>query len=137
VKIVLDTNVLVSGLLSAHGPPGRIVDLLRSGTLQVVVDDRILGEYADVLRRPYFERYLTAMERENVIEFLRRNSVYVTATQIISDLPDADDQAFLEIAATEKVPLVTGNARHFPAPMRHGVNVLTPTEFCRSLRDRE
>jgi len=54
VKIVLDTNVLISGMLSPSGPPGKIIDLLRSGALQLVVDDRILSEYTDVLRREYF-----------------------------------------------------------------------------------
>ncbi len=131
--MVLDTNVIVSGLLARFGAPGRILDLLRSGTLQAVVDDRILGEYSEVLRRPYFDRYLPTAERENVVEFLRGNSLYVTTGRVISDLPDPDDQAFLEIAATAEAPLITGNARHFPPSKRRGVKVMTPAEFCRSL----
>ena len=42
MKVVVDTNVLVSGLINSDGYPGRIVDLLRADALQVVVDDRIL-----------------------------------------------------------------------------------------------
>lgn len=49
---VFDTNVLVSGFLSPEGPPGRIVDWLRSGTVRAVVVDGILAEYAEVLHRP-------------------------------------------------------------------------------------
>ena len=53
MKVVVDTNALVSGLINAQGGPGRIVDLLRVDVLQVVVDDRILAEYRDVwLARP-------------------------------------------------------------------------------------
>jgi predicted nucleic acid-binding protein len=44
LRIVLDTNVLVSGLLSPHGPPGRIFDLLLGGKLTLVFDDRLLAE---------------------------------------------------------------------------------------------
>ncbi len=66
MKIVLDTNVLISGILKPSGPPGRIVDLLRSGVLQLVVDDRILAEYTDVLRRDYFLQYFEKWVNINV-----------------------------------------------------------------------
>lgn len=49
-----DANVLVSGLLSPYGPPGRILDALLAGILTLVFDDRILGEYEDVLTRQEF-----------------------------------------------------------------------------------
>ena len=62
MRIVLDTNVLVSGMMRAGGPPGRIVDHLRSGELQIVLDDRILGEYADVLRRPELGPYFSNVD---------------------------------------------------------------------------
>ncbi len=49
---VFDTNVVVSGMLSPHGPPGRIVDRLRSGTLTAVLNDCIVAEYAEALMKP-------------------------------------------------------------------------------------
>ena len=52
IRVVLDTNVLVSGLLSEHGPPGLIVDLVFAGELALVYDARLLAEYRDVLVRP-------------------------------------------------------------------------------------
>ena len=54
MRIVLDTNVLVSGLLNPDGAPGRLLDLILGGRLQILYDDRILGEYSDVLARPQF-----------------------------------------------------------------------------------
>ena len=42
IRIVLDTNVLVPGMISAFGPPGRIVDRVREGHVELVVDDRDL-----------------------------------------------------------------------------------------------
>jgi hypothetical protein len=52
VKVVLDTNVLVSAVLTAHGTCARIIDLLVDGTFSLLADDRILAEYTDVLQRP-------------------------------------------------------------------------------------
>ena len=54
MRIVVDTNVLVSGLLSPHGPPGRMVDGIVAEELVVLFDDRILDEYRDVLGSPRF-----------------------------------------------------------------------------------
>lgn len=132
MKIVLDTNVLGSGLLNFFGPPGRIVDLLRSGVHQLVVDDRILAEYEDVLSRPYFRRFITDSERKDILEFFRRNSFYSIGRVVVRNLPDADDAPFLEIAISEKAPLITGNIKHFPIRKRRGVTVVTPAEFVRN-----
>ena len=129
MKIVLDTNVLVSGMLNPSGPPGRIVDLLREGALQPVVDDRILAEYADVLRRNYFLKYFTVTEREDIIDYLTKNSHYMLSTVLARDLPDEADVPFLEIAVTGGVPLITGNLKHYPESSSMGCHVLTAREF--------
>lgn len=129
MKIVIDTNVLISGMLNPSGPPGRIVDLLRSGSLQVVVDDRILSEYTDVLRRKYFLGYFRKSEREDVIEYLSKNSYYTLSRIVAQDMPDEGDVPFLEIALGEGVPLITGNLKHYPERARMGCNVLSPKQF--------
>jgi hypothetical protein len=54
MKIVLDTNVLVSGLLTPYGSSGKIVRMIFSGDLTLILDARILSEYRDVLVRPKF-----------------------------------------------------------------------------------
>lgn len=54
MRIVLDTNVLLSGLLSPSGPPGNIVRLITTGTVRVCYDARILVDYRQVLLRPAF-----------------------------------------------------------------------------------
>lgn len=52
IRIVLDTNVLVAGLLSQKGPPGQIVDLITAGEIEIACDRRILDEYREVVARP-------------------------------------------------------------------------------------
>jgi len=128
VKIVLDTNVLISGILNPSGPPGRIVDFLRNGFLQLVIDDRIFSEYADVLRRKYFLRYFEESEREDVIKYISKNSYYTSTRVVVHNMPDEGDVPFLEIALSENVPLVTGNLKHYPKRVRKGCIVLSPRQ---------
>ena len=52
---VLDTNVLVSGLLNPSGHPGRLIDAVLSGHLLLAIDDRIFAEYSKVLKRLKFK----------------------------------------------------------------------------------
>jgi putative PIN family toxin of toxin-antitoxin system len=128
-RAVFDTNVVVSGFLSPAGPPGRIVECLRNGSVQAVLDDRIMAEYAEVLARPVFR--LPVAEVELVLAAIRARSFWIEAAAIhlTHELPDPDDAPFLECALTADVPLVTGNARHFPRIAAKDATVITPAQF--------
>lgn len=128
-RIVLDTNVLVSGMINPHGAPGRIIDLVREGLVELVVDDRILAEYSDVLNRPKFNAYFHASDVRDILVFLNHNAHYVVSTTHVADIPDLDDAPFLEVALTASVPLVTGNAPHFPTHYRSRTSIHSPAEF--------
>lgn len=128
MKIVLDTNVLVSGLLQPLGPSGQIVRLVAAGDLVLCFDPRILAEYDEVLRRDKFrfdpDRIATLMEQ------IRSAGVPVAAPPLATQLPDSDDEPFLEVAvAAEALYLVTGNARHYPPEARQGTEVVSPRAF--------
>jgi putative PIN family toxin of toxin-antitoxin system len=129
VIVVLDTNVLVSGIINPHGAPGRIVDLLRAGELCLAVDDRILSEYADLLRRPRLDPYFAGQDVAQILEYIRYNNERYIATTYIAGLPDQHDAPFLEIAQAAGVLLVTGHLKHFPIRKRSGVTVESPSEF--------
>ena len=132
MRIVLDTNVLVSGLLSAQGPRGQTVGLLVEGVLRPCMDDRMLREYVAVLARP--ELGIDAEDAAAVVGIIRGNAEMLTPLPLDAELPDAGDQPFLETAAAAKAVLVTGNIRHFPVHARAGVTVVTPREFVEYLR---
>ena len=131
MKVVLDTNVLISGMLNPSGPSGQIIDFLRSDVLQLVADDRILSEYIDVLRRDYFLKYYTESDREDIIEYLSKNTHYSSSSVVVHDMPDKGDTPFIEMAITEDVPLITGNIKHFPKQARKGCIVISPAQFLR------
>jgi putative PIN family toxin of toxin-antitoxin system len=133
MKIVLDTNVLVSGLLQPFGPSGQIVRLVASGELILCYDSRILAEYREVLLR---EKFSFDPERVNaLLEEIRASGIPVAARPLAARLPDPDDEPFLEIALTGEVQyLVTGNIKHYPAEARQGVAVLSPRSFIELIR---
>ena len=128
MKVVLDTNVLVSGLLKAHSDAGAIVRLVAAGLLTVVYDARIYTEYREVLRRPKFG--FENAEIKAILALIEAEGVVVAAVPLPERLPDPDDEPFLEVArAAADVILVTGNKRHFVLPGGAGVPVLNPSEF--------
>jgi len=132
VKLVADTNVLVSALLTPAGLCGQILDLLTEGTIQGCVDSRILAEYEEVLLDPRFP--FTTKQVNTTLEVFRAGATPVAALPLDVSLPHEDDRPFLEVAAAAHVALVTGNTRHYPARARAGVTVLTPREFLDLLR---
>ena len=133
MRVVLDTNVLVAGLLTAAGPPGWIVEAVLAGELEPVFDAAIRQEYEEVLRQPEF-RFPSA-RIDDVLAALDRFAFVVAAVAPWPvSLPDRDDEPFLAVAQASASVLVTGNLRHFPLRVRGGVTVLSPGEFVERLK---
>ena len=126
--IVLDSNVVVSGILQPFGKPAMILRLVAAGRIRCAYDLRIMTEYRNVLTRPKFgfsesqvKAFLTQMEEEGVP---------VVAGPLAIRIPDPDDQPFLEVALAAGVEaLVTGNKKHFPKGEYGGVKIVSPLEF--------
>jgi putative PIN family toxin of toxin-antitoxin system len=133
LRIVLDTNVLVSGLLSPFGPPGEIVRLVSSGSIVLCLDARILSEYEAVLLRPKFG--FQPGEVAAFIDYIDFRGETVAARPLATRLPDPADEPFLEVAvACAAECLVTGNVKHFPHKEYGGVPILSPAEFIERYR---
>lgn len=124
---ILDTNVIVSAMLKTSSVPGRITAEALNGAIIPVVNDDILAEYEDVLRRPKFK-----FEERAVRIFLaelRRRAVYADAGLVEEMIPDPKDVVFyavlMEKRKDEEAYLVTGNLRHFPVR----TFIVTPREM--------
>lgn len=135
MRIVLDTNVLVSGLLSPFGPPAEIVRLASAGSVTLCLDARILTEYSDVLARPRFSFDPDAVSA--LLDYIDDRGHTVAAAPLDTRLPDPDDEPFLEVAlACDADCLVTGNRVHFPKDSCAGMRVVSPAEFVELYRNR-
>jgi len=128
MDVVIDTNVLVAGLLSPFGACGEIVRMVSAGELTLSFDARLLSEYKKVLRRPRF-----GFEEEKVAAFLDyivHRGRAVASSPLSHSLPDPDDETFLEVTlASHAVCLVTGDQKYFPVERCQGANVVSPDEF--------
>ena len=93
---VLDTNIIVSGLLVAVGFSGRLIDAVLTGRLRLCYDDRIEAEYREVLARPRF--VISPERREAFLAELKNQDARLATPWPHSLPPDLDDVAFLEVA---------------------------------------
>jgi putative PIN family toxin of toxin-antitoxin system len=128
MRIVLDTNVVVSGLLSDHSAPAQVLDLCLAGDATLVVDNRIVREYRDVLSRPELK-----LAARDVAEFLALTEYaeHVVGIPLPLKFPDPGDLPFIEVAVAGAVDaIVTGNVKHFRAREgRIDIDILTPRQF--------
>jgi putative PIN family toxin of toxin-antitoxin system len=128
MKIVLDTNVLVAGLLSPFGPCAEIVRMVSSGHLTLYFDARILTEYGEVLPRTKFRFPIDKVDA--LLDHIEHRGHLVASTPLSNLLPDPGDQPFLEVAvAAQAVCLVTGNLAHFPVERCGEIKILSPSDF--------
>jgi putative PIN family toxin of toxin-antitoxin system len=129
MRAVIDTNVLVSGLINPHGAPGRIVDHLLAAAFTPLYDDRMLSEYRAVLVRPAFG--FSAADVDTLIQGIEKDGEALVPTVWAGTLPDPTDIPFLEAAIAGCADaLVTGNSRHFrPTRGGHAIAVTTPAAF--------
>ena len=116
---VIDTNVLVSAMLSFHSVPGKIVAEAMIGDIIPLISDEIIAEYKDVLNRRKFRFDENAVK--DLIDTIVRRGIPVDAGPVKELLPDPKDAVFYEVVRearsqdeTKDSYLVTGNTKHFP-----------------------
>ena len=134
MNVVLDTNVLVSALMTQGGHCAVILDLAIDGALNLCVDNGILAEYRRVCRHPRLR--LDEDLAQTVLDFIRDTAERVVPFPSAVELPDPDDRLFLDVARHAEAVLVTGNSKHFPPDARGTAVVMSPREFIEKLRKR-
>jgi putative PIN family toxin of toxin-antitoxin system len=128
IRVVLDTNILISALLSPQGPPAQVflMTILEPDT-QLCVSGDIFAEYEEVIRRPRLNR--SDNEIEGTLRTIREKGLWVKPTEKVQACSDPDDNIFLECAqAADAQYLVTGNAKHFPAAWA-STQIVTARQF--------
>lgn len=130
MKLVLDTNVLVSGLLNQSGPPCLILQHIAFPDIIICWDKRIMAEYQEVLSRPKF--HFPPKLVTQLLDAIILSGKQISANQISAQLPDPDDLPFLEVARSAQADfLITGNHVHFPKELCLGQTVISPAEYLR------
>lgn len=137
MRVVLDTNVLVSGLISRTGPPAQILNALRDGRFVAVMSEATFAELDAVLRRPSLQRYFThaRITPTQFLVELRYQADLVTPAASTVPIRDERDRSFLDLMATDPPPqyFVTGD-KDFEAPQYSEVPVLSAAAFVNLLK---
>lgn len=115
--VVIDTNILVSALLSKHDDAStvKVIDALYSSQIIPLYNNEILDEYIEVLHRKKF--HFSENLIQLLIQSIRDNGISVERLTTNEDLPDPKDLVFYEVCMAkrdEDSMLVTGNMKHFP-----------------------
>lgn len=131
LRIVLDTNVLVSALLSSQGNPAKILEMVSDGALKLCLSPPIVAEYQNVLGRKKF-RFVPSTVK-TILDSLIRLSVEIVPSEFMSACSDPADDKFLDCAiASGSAYLITGNQKHFPKLFR-GVQIVSPFVFLQTI----
>lgn len=122
MRVVLDTNILISACWKPGGNEARMIELVQTGVLVACVSDGLVAEYREVAARKKFEKQRVCLAA--AIETILSRAVSVAPLENCDACGDPDDNLLLECAlAAEAQFVVTGNLADFPAEWR-GVRVV-------------
>jgi putative PIN family toxin of toxin-antitoxin system len=127
LRLVVDTNIVVSAALKPHGMQRTVFILVISRPARLYVSQEILAEYSNVLARP--ELNIRKGLRQQLLQLIKNRAHLVRPTRALQVAKDVDDNTFLECADSAAADyLITGNTRHFPRFWKK-TKVITSREF--------
>lgn len=125
--VVVDTNILVSGLLKREGPPAHVLDAISVGQLRPGICVEMMAEFEEVLRRPRLK--IDPLRARELLLTLHATATWVEVPTYTGTpaLPDPSDWPFVACALALGCSVITGNVKHFPEEV--GVRVMTAREW--------
>ena len=128
LRVVYDTNVIVSGTLVPSSIPASLISLALQRVVQLTLSPALVDEYREVLLRPKFGFQSNSVN--TFLSDLQKTAIIVHPTEKVSVSPDEADNRFLECALTARAEhLVTGNIKHFPVDDYKGIKIVSPADF--------
>lgn len=113
LRLVLDTNVVISGALKPQGLERATLTFALTPPARLYVSRAILAEYREVLARP--ELRIATAERKELLGLIGGRARLIHPTTTLTACTDPDGNIFLECADAARADyLLTGNQRHFP-----------------------
>jgi putative PIN family toxin of toxin-antitoxin system len=127
LRLVIDTNILVSAALKPDGLQRTAFLLAITKPARLYVTDSILAEYQEVLARP--ELKIRKGPRQQLLQLIKNHAQLVRVVRTLTVAKDPDDDKFLECADAARADyLITGNQRHFPKFWKQ-TTVISSREF--------
>ncbi|TAK56131.1 MAG: putative toxin-antitoxin system toxin component, PIN family [Dehalococcoidia bacterium] len=132
MRVVLDTNVIVSAVISNAGPPDAIVNAWRKGSFQLITSAPLLAEIADVLARPQIRKRsgFSAAEEATYVAALSETAILVEPSERLSVIEDPDDNLLIEAAVAARADfIVTGDKQVLELGAFRDTQIITPARF--------
>jgi len=134
IKIVLDTNVLVSAVLSPNGKPAQILTMVKTGDLQLIVSSEIIDEIKEVFLYPQIKKRNPFLQTPQQIEkFLGDLLKFAEVTPgecKVNVVSDASDNKFLECALEGEANFIISGDKHLKElRVFEGIEIVDPDEF--------
>lgn len=127
LRLVIDTNVIVSAALKPDGLQRTVVLLAMTKPARWYVSDPIVSEYAMVLARP--ELKIRKSLRQQLLQLIKNHAHVVTPSRLVRITSDPADNIFIECADASRADyLITGNQRHFPKFWKN-TKIISSTDF--------
>ena len=127
LRVVLDTNIVVSAALRPYGLQRTVFVLALAKPARMYVSPEILAEYRNVLARPALK--IKKGFQQQLLQLVKNRAHVVHARYRLEVTSDPEDNKFLECAdAARGDYLITGNQRHFPRFWKN-TKVITSREF--------
>jgi putative PIN family toxin of toxin-antitoxin system len=136
VRVVIDTNILVSGLISRSGPPAQIVNAVLRGDIIPIMSDATFAELEEVLHRPRLQPYFRDLRITpfQLLTALKIVAEFLKTGHSRQRMRDPADRPFVELAGTQPAPdfIVTGD-KDFEQSHYHDVPVISASLFVKSI----
>lgn len=130
-KIILDTNVIVSGILSKSYPHRILYELVAVQRVELLLSLIIFREYEDVFSRPKFSRILDFKKKaDEVLQHISRVGIMHIPDITLDVIADKADNRFLELAIFAKADyIITGNTQDFTFDQYESVAIVQPAIY--------
>ncbi|MEX0708139.1 MAG: putative toxin-antitoxin system toxin component, PIN family [Woeseia sp.] len=129
-RLVVDSNVLISALLTPDGTPRRTLNQLAADGSTLLFSNATFAELAVRLSKPKFDPYRTAEQMDSFLDWLAELAEWVEPAFQVEACRDKDDNKFLAVAlAGEAELLITGDADLLVLDPFEGLPILTPAGF--------
>jgi putative PIN family toxin of toxin-antitoxin system len=138
MRLILDTNVLLSGLLSPLGAPAKLLDAWERKAFTLVAGEALIAEFRDVAGRPFFRARLRSSAAELLAAGLRDFSFFCQDPLPDPIAPDPKDSYLLALAeASQAEFLVTGDKELLSLKQHKSTTIVTPAAMIELLKEVE
>ena len=139
IKVVLDTNIVVSSALAIEGNPAKIFELILLEEIESFTSKEILDEIKNVLSRPKITKRTTEDLRDFIIENFEKFSEVIKPKIHIDEIKDdPDDNKFLECAISANANyIISGDDHLLRLKEFKGIKIVNPSEFLETLEKKQ